>query len=200
MTWLRSAVRPSAAATAVMPSSSGIPAAASAPKAKTRITSVTGSELTSARWKSCWKRCVMALLELASPNSPTNSPGWAAWTASAAASAGATRSVAVSGSPVIWNVTSAAVPSVERCPSLPGCSGDAMRATAGMRDSRATTSWTAARYSAPCSGPLRLWISTCSAARSVGNSRPSTWLAANDSPLPQSACLSVTVPAAEPSA
>ena len=34
------------------PSSSGIPAATSAPKATSRITSVTGSDVISARWKS----------------------------------------------------------------------------------------------------------------------------------------------------
>ena len=56
MRWLTSAVSPSAAATAVIPSSSGMPAATSAPKATTRISSVTGSDVTSARWKSCWMR------------------------------------------------------------------------------------------------------------------------------------------------
>ena len=75
MTWLKSAVSPSAAATAVMPSSSGMPAATSAPKATTRISSVTGSEVISARWKSFWMRFMIALLALASPNSPTNSSG-----------------------------------------------------------------------------------------------------------------------------
>ena len=64
MRWLTSAVSPSAAATAVMPSSSGIPAATSAPKAKSRISSVTGSEVTSARWKSFWMRSLIAWLAL----------------------------------------------------------------------------------------------------------------------------------------
>ena len=112
--WLKRAVSPRAAATAVMPSSSGMPAATSAPKATTRISSVTGSEVISARWKSSWMRFMIALLTLASPNSPTNRPGWARCTAAVAASAGATRSFAVSGSPVIWKVTSTAVPFLER--------------------------------------------------------------------------------------
>ena len=62
----------------------------------------------------------MALLMLASPTSPISSSGCARCTAAVAASAGSTRSGAVSGSPVIWNVTSAERPSrrelAARCP------------------------------------------------------------------------------------
>ena len=90
-----------------------MPAATSAPKASTRITSVTGSDVNSARWKSADMRSLIALLALPSPTSPMNSPGWARCTAAVAASAGPTRSEAVSGSPVSWNVTSAERPSRE---------------------------------------------------------------------------------------
>ena len=88
MTWLTSAVTPSAPATAVMPSSRGIPAATTAPKASSRISSVTGSDVTSARWKSFPIRSPIARLALASPNSPMKSSEWARWTAAVAASAG----------------------------------------------------------------------------------------------------------------
>ncbi len=141
---------------------------------------------------------MIALLALASPNSPTNRPGWARCTAAVAASAGPTRSFAVSGSPVIWKVSRTAVPSLDCWPSLPGFSGDSICATAGMPERRATSSSTAARYSLPSSPPLRLWMRICSAARSRGNCWASTRSAARESPLPMSSCLSATVPAALP--
>ncbi len=175
-----------------------MPAATSAPKATTRIRSVTGSEVTSACWKSSWMRFMIALLALASPNSPTNRPGWARWTAAVAASAGPTRFFAVSGSPVIWKVSRTAVPSLDSWPSLPGFIGDSICATEGMRERRATSSSTAARYSLPSSPPSRLWMRICSAARSRGNCWASTRSAARESPLPMSSCLSVTVPTALP--
>jgi hypothetical protein len=66
-----SAISPSAAITADRPSSSGTPAATSAPKAKTRITSVIGSDSVSAFLKSSEKAFESALDALAMPNSPT---------------------------------------------------------------------------------------------------------------------------------
>ena len=107
-TWLSSSVTPSAASTAVKPSSSGTPAATSAPNATTRISSVIGTEVASALWKSSLTSLLIALLLLAVPSSPMNSPGWARCTAVVADKAAATRFCAVSGSPVIWKVTSAA--------------------------------------------------------------------------------------------
>ena len=74
-----------------------------------------------------------------------NSRGYARCTAAVAASAGATRFCAVSGSPVIWKVTSAARPFLEICPALPGASGERIAATDGVLDRRATRSATAAR-------------------------------------------------------
>ena len=65
--WLGSASRPIEATTAVRPSSSGSPAATSAPKATTRMTSVTNSERNSARWKSSSKRSETPLSTVASP-------------------------------------------------------------------------------------------------------------------------------------
>ena len=66
-----SATRPSAAITADRPSSSGTPAATSAPKASTRMISVIGSESVSAFLKSSSKAFESALFALAPPNSPT---------------------------------------------------------------------------------------------------------------------------------
>ena len=112
-----------------------------------------GSEVTSARRKLLLILALTALLALASPSSPMNSPGYALCTAAAAASAGPTRSWAVSGLPVIWKVTSAARPFFESCPALPGENGDLMAATDGTLDRRATRSATAARPEA-ASAPL----------------------------------------------
>ena len=66
-----SATRPIAAITAVRPSSSGTPAATSAPNARMRMTSVIGSERNSAFLKSSSNAFESALFALAEPNSPT---------------------------------------------------------------------------------------------------------------------------------
>ena len=65
-----------------------MPAATSAPKASTRITSVTGTDVISARWKSVARRSLMALVALASPTWPISRSGCARCTAAVAASAG----------------------------------------------------------------------------------------------------------------
>ena len=82
------------AATAVTPSSSGTPAATSEPNATMRMSSVIGSERTSAFWKSSSKAFEIALSALASPNWPTNTSGLAFWAAAVAASVASTRSSA----------------------------------------------------------------------------------------------------------
>ena len=66
-----SATSPSAAITADRPSSSGTPAATSAPNANTRMISVIGSESVSAFLKSSSNAFESALFALAAPNSPT---------------------------------------------------------------------------------------------------------------------------------
>jgi hypothetical protein len=67
----------------------------------------------SARRKSLAIRSLTALFALASQTSPISKAGCANCTAAVAASAGPTRFWAVSGLPVIWNVTSAERPSLE---------------------------------------------------------------------------------------
>ena len=202
MRWLSSAVSPSAAATAVMPSSSGIPAAderAEGEDAGSRASPA--ASVTSARWKSCWMRFVIAWLALASPNSPTKSPGWAACTAAAAASAGADailRGVGIARDLERHQRRGAVLGALPLVAALQRRRDARHRRDAGQARPRAPrrrrgTALPAADRCGSGSAPAR------PRARS-GTRRPSTWLAANDSPLPQSACLSVTVPAAEPSA
>jgi hypothetical protein len=66
--------------TAVNPSSSGTPAATSAPNARIRMTSVIGSDRNSAFLKSSSKDFDRALSALAPPNCPTNTSGLSALT------------------------------------------------------------------------------------------------------------------------
>ena len=80
------------AITAVTPSSSGTPAATSAPNATMRISSVIGSERTSAFWKSSSNAFEIALSALASPNCSTHTSGLAFCAAAVAASVASTRS------------------------------------------------------------------------------------------------------------
>ena len=94
-----------------MPSSSGTPAATSEPNATIRISSVIGSERTSAFWKSSSNAFEIALSALASPNWPTKTCGLAFCAAAVAASVESTRSSVTLSSPGISNVTSAERPS-----------------------------------------------------------------------------------------
>ncbi len=110
--------------TAVRPSSSGTPAAISAPKATTRISSVIGSESVSARWKSFSNCALSALAAEASPNCSMRSSGCAFCAAATAASEESTRSSDSSMSPGTLKVTSAERPSLEIWPSLPLANGD----------------------------------------------------------------------------
>jgi hypothetical protein len=76
--WLEMASSPSAAMTALTASSTGMPAASSAPKATSRIASVTGTADSSARWKSLPSVSSSARLTLAWPACSMRSPGWRA--------------------------------------------------------------------------------------------------------------------------
>ena len=69
-TWLIAATSPSVASTAVSPSSSGMPAATSAPNAIRRMIRVSGTEKSPARLRSSVNDAVSALFVL-SPNDPT---------------------------------------------------------------------------------------------------------------------------------
>ena len=76
---------PIVAKTAVSARSSGTPAATRAPKAISRMISVTGRDVISALPKSDWTMSLICCWVLASPNSPTVNPGCAFCTSSTAA-------------------------------------------------------------------------------------------------------------------
>ena len=118
------AVRPPVAMTAVTPSSSGRPAATSAPNASSRITIVSGSESVSAFLRSSSNIFETALPVLASPNCSMFSSGCAFCAAAVAARIGSTLSSAFSESPLISKVTTAEWPSREIWPTLPLAYGD----------------------------------------------------------------------------
>ena len=79
-TWLASADRPIVASTPEKASSTGSPAATSAPNAISRMISVTGSDEYSARWKSLFSVSFSSWVALAKPNSATVKPSWRSWT------------------------------------------------------------------------------------------------------------------------
>ena len=122
--WLGIAIRPSVAATADRPSSSGRPAATSAPNASSRITSVIGSESVSARWKSSLNDFDRALLADAPPNSSTLRLEWVCCTFATAARIGSIRSSSCESLPRRSNCTSAERPSLLSWPVLPAAYGD----------------------------------------------------------------------------
>ena len=87
---------PIAAATEESASSTGTPAAISAPNATIRMARVTGRLSSSARLKSLPRVSSRALLIDGPPTCSTRSCGWAAWTPAVASRSGCTRSAAVS--------------------------------------------------------------------------------------------------------
>ena len=88
--WLMTVSSDSAVITEVTASSSGMPAAIRAPNTSSSKTSVIGTEVASAWRKPLSSTELMARAALASPPSATSSPGYCAWTAATALSAGAT--------------------------------------------------------------------------------------------------------------
>ena len=93
--WLGIASSEMAVTTEVTASSSGMPAAISAPNTHSSSTSVIGTEVTSAWRKSELMMLLVARSTLASPDSATRRPGCAAWTAATARSAADDRLVRV---------------------------------------------------------------------------------------------------------
>ncbi len=130
--------------TAVPASSSGMPAAISAPNTISSRTSETGIEVTSALRKSWLVMLPVARSRLALPASATVSPGCLAWMAATAFRAGTTAWSSLPGLPATLKVTSA-----DRPLTRPGLlSGDwTSVAAAGSARSAATTCRTACRNS-----------------------------------------------------
>ncbi len=175
--------------TAVAASSSGIPAAMSAPNTPASRISVTGTEVTSACRKSWLISALAARSVLASPASATSRPGWRAATAATARSAGATAWSSLLTFPGTVKVTRALRPSAETSPGCPGSSGEAMsRAACGSAASAAVTCRAVARMAgsvakvAPGPPLPRDWISTLSAGGLVTPSRCRVCSATPDCP------------------
>src|SRR5258708_4760137 len=129
----------SAVITEVAASSSGMPAAISAPDTGTSRTSVTGREVAPALRKPLPSTEVMARPWLASPPPAIRRPGYRAWTAATARSAGATAVTWSAAGPGTWNVTRALRPSAETspdCPPRPRASGERMSVAARGRRAR----------------------------------------------------------------
>ena len=140
--------------TAVAPSSSGSPAATSAPKAISRITSVIGSERNSAFWKSFSNASPISFSAEASPNSPITTSGCCFCSVATAASGASTASLAVSSSPGSWKLTSTERPSSETLPLFSGRSGFWTSLTPFVASSLVTTSSTAAvNFASPTLSP-----------------------------------------------
>ena len=115
---------PSAAITADRPSSSGTPAATSAPKASTRMISVIGSESVSAFLKSSSNAFESALFADAAPNSPTKTRLVRRLHARHRGEHGLDRRLGRGLVPAQLEVHEHGLPSLEICPSLPLAKGD----------------------------------------------------------------------------
>ena len=186
--------------TAVAPSRSGRPAATSAPKAINRITSVIGSERTSAFWKSSSNASPISLSAEASPNWPSWTSGCAFCNAATVASGPSTRSLAASSSPGSSKFTSTERPSSETLPANSGSSGLSMFSTPLVWSRRAITSLTTAVNSgSPALSPSLPWTSTVSPVWSGNPAASTIWSPRLDSPLPVSSSASVLVPTMPPS-
>src|SRR4051812_1393957 len=186
---------PSVIATALRPSSSGRPAATSAPKAMTRMSSVIGSERVSAFLKSSSRALLSALFALASPNCSMRNPGWRRWAAATAVRIAPTRFSALSWSPRRSKFTSALRRSREIWPSSPTRSGSLTLRTVAKRLTVPTTSSIAARKRGErtVSEP-RARMCTFSLAFSKNPALASIRSAVRDSPTPWFSGLSVFRP------
>src|SRR5919204_6857495 len=190
---------PSVAATPVIASNTGMPAATRAPKANTRIARVIGKESVRACLKSLLKLSLRALSAVASPASSMRSDGCAFCAAAVTASSPSALSSALSASPRMSKVTSAEWPSFEICPELPGAYGERTSFTWGSCEKRVTTSFTPARKPGSCTVTDLLWTSTCSLAGRL-NSLSRSLSARPELPVPLWASVSFLVPIALPSA
>ena len=146
--------------TAVMPISSGSPAATSVPNVMVRMISVIGRESSPAFLRSSVIVALIALAALAPPDCSTTRSGCLDCTAAVAARLGSTRSLASVESPAIWKFTRAACPSAETSPAR--ASGDLTFSTYCSFERRPVTSPTAARNSGSLMVSLSLWTSTTS--------------------------------------
>ena len=126
--------------TAVPARITGMLAAMRAPKTSSKSTKVSGTEVSSALWKSRPSIAVAARSTLAPPVSETIRSGYRDWTAATASSALTTRVSAWLCGPATWNVTSALRPPGPIMCRPAGPNGDWMSVAApGSARSAATT-------------------------------------------------------------
>ena len=165
--WLEMVTTARAAITAETASSTGMPAATSAPKTTSSRISVMGTEVASA-WRK-FSESSMARPMLSSPVSAIRRPGWPTWTVATARWSAATSGSALPFVCGTWKVTRALRPSAEIREVPPGLRGDLMLpASSGRRRSDATTSRAACcmvALRAKVSPGARAWMSTVSSAR-----------------------------------
>src|SRR5581483_11665782 len=172
----------------------------SAPKATSRMISVTGSDEYSARWKSLLRVSLSSWFALANPNSATVKPVCRSWAAATASRTGSIFLSALSWSPLISNWTSAERRSSETWPLFPAASGDRTFCTCGRAETLRTTSVTADRKPGSASVCVLDSIRTLSPAWFGKPARSRICSARLVSPAAVSFCFSIFVPATEPRA
>jgi hypothetical protein len=200
--WLMSAKIPIAPRTDRNASPTGIRPATSAPNASSRMTSVTGSDVYSARWKSLSNTLLSSWLELARPNSSIRKLGLPFWADATAAMTGSIFLSASSAFPTMSNWINAEWRSFETCPSVEPSSGERRFLTACWLESVCSTDEIAAvkRGSPNVSLRSRLWTRTLSVAGCLKPASPRIFSARAVSPEPVSESESTLRPAADPRA
>ena len=196
--WLGTASRPRVAITADRPSSNGIPAATAAPKTISRMPSVSGTAVNSARWKSDAIVSSTDFSPLAEPNPSTVKPGLAASMSSTVVRIGSIRSTAATPVSSSSYCTSTAWPSGET--SFGSSSGERTRETPLAALSSATTSSTTALNSGLEAGSDSCSMNTDSSTVSSKPPLSTICSARRESPASASAGSRVLVPTTLPSA
>jgi hypothetical protein len=184
---LAAASRPIAPMNAVSARPTGRSAASSAPNATIRMPRVSGRESSDRREKSFSRLSPITLSPLAKPTWATYRSGCAFCTLATASITGATRSAAVSASPVMSNVTNAECLSAEM---TAGCRFSTRPVPLTAAVTSATADWNAGAPLASRS----LCTSTISPACSGNPAASIIWSARRDSPLSYSLSEAETLP------
>ena len=196
----RARTRPIVASTPEKASSTGRPAATSAPNATSRMISVTGSDEYSARWKSLLSVSLSSWFALAKPNSATVKPSCAVLHGRRRrrAPAGPSRRPCP-GRPRSRTGRAPSGRSLEIWPALPGASGERTFCTSGSAETVRTTSATAAR-NARIGQRRRLRLDEHALARAVREAGVASGSARAVfvSPAAVSVSFSIFVPATDP--
>ena len=195
MTWLTSASSPLAARNAVSASSTGSNAASRAPKTTSRIPIASGTTVHSACLRSFVIVSLNHLFALASPYCSTVTSGWAARARATASSTGRTRVAAVSGSPFTANWMSTSCPLADTAGARTSCTSPVARTS---ETTARTAVWSGPAAVAALYTAVGLCTRTSSRAGSFMPALASSQVERPDSPVPYSAWVMVTWPAAPP--